>query len=256
MAITLKKPTTKAVKKPAAKTQAVKTEPVEKKTRGRKKAAPVEEPVVKATRKTKKAAVTVDNEAAFDAYADLDKILNTVEKEVGLSNFSASARVTTSTGLLTLDLVLSGGLCSGGWYTFFGGEQSSKSTLAMTQLASAAVLKEIPILAYWDYEGCIVSDTIINTREGKVPLKYYIPSGIELEPKSYIDVDFEVETVNGFVPIKKLYYAGKKKLSKVTLASGKTLLGHGHPVLCIRSGKLEWKLMENLHEGDTVIVKK
>lgn len=89
------------------------------------------------------------------ALDDMDEVLDVIEKEVGITAAVAGARSTTSTGLLSLDLVLSGGLVTGGWYTFFGGEQSSKSTLAMTQIAKAAVEGKIPILLYFDFEGSL-----------------------------------------------------------------------------------------------------
>lgn len=57
----------------------------------------------------------------------LDGLLDDIEVDLGLSQVDVkSNRFMTSTGLLSLDLMLSGGMVTGGWYTFFGGEQSSK----------------------------------------------------------------------------------------------------------------------------------
>ena len=92
---------------------------------------------------------------AHNASEDMDAMLDAIEKDVGIVAVTAGSRNTTSTGLLSLDLMLCGGLVSGGWYTFFGGEQSSKSTLAMTQIARAAMQGKIPILLYFDFEGSL-----------------------------------------------------------------------------------------------------
>lgn len=94
----------------------------------------------------------------FDAYADLDKQLAEIERAENLVASLGSNKPRISTGLLCLDLILGGGLAFGAWYTFFGGEQSSKSTLAMTQLAKAAVDDVVKILWYFDFEGSFSSD--------------------------------------------------------------------------------------------------
>ena len=51
--------------------------------------------------------------------------------DTGSSQLAVDTKAKLSIGLLTLDLVLSGGILGGDWYTFFGQEQSAKSTLAM-----------------------------------------------------------------------------------------------------------------------------
>lgn len=120
----------------------------------KKKVKAVSEEEEKPKRSKKKGKESEDEAGfKFDAYADLDSMLDTIEKETGMSGGGLGKRVTTSTGLLTLDLILGGGLTSGSWNTFYGGEQSSKSTLSMTQLAVAAVHREIPVLMYFDFEG-------------------------------------------------------------------------------------------------------
>lgn len=144
----IKKAKDEKVKKTAKKT---KEKPVKAKKAKKAKAESEEEEKPKKTKKNKES----EDEAGFkfDAYADLDSMLDTIEKETGMSGGGLGKRVTTSTGLLTLDLILGGGLTSGSWNTFYGGEQSSKSTLSMTQLAVAAVHREIPVLMYFDFEG-------------------------------------------------------------------------------------------------------
>lgn len=96
-----------------------------------------------------------DDVVAFDPYAGLDAELDVLEKKFGLSSLAVTeAEGRVSTGLLCVDLMLAGGLLPGGWYTFFGGEQSCKTTLATTTLGSIATNKEfIGPSAIFDYEG-------------------------------------------------------------------------------------------------------
>ena len=82
----------------------------------------------------------------IDVSKDLDDILDAAEKDSGLAT-GEGARSPISTGMLALDLVLSGGLMSGGWYSAVGGEQSCKTTTCMTQMCRQAVVRQVPILA-------------------------------------------------------------------------------------------------------------
>lgn len=63
-----------------------------------------------------------------------------------------------STGILSLDLIINGGLVAGGWYTALGGEQSCKSTLAMSIVASILRNNFKGYSAYFDYEGSVQFD--------------------------------------------------------------------------------------------------
>lgn len=93
---------------------------------------------------------------------NLDAVLDDIEVDIGLSQVDIkSNKITTSTGLLSLDLMLSGGMVTGGWYTMFGGEQSCKSTLVMTQMARAVDMP-IPYLLYFDYEGSFQSEYFLS----------------------------------------------------------------------------------------------
>ena len=92
--------------------------------------AKVKEKAVKAKKSKKKDAV---EEAGFNPYAHLGAEIDSMEKKFGLTSMAVSeSEDRLSTGLLTIDTILAGGLLPGGWYTFFGGEQSCKSTLATT----------------------------------------------------------------------------------------------------------------------------
>lgn len=102
-----------------------------------------------ATKKTKAVA------PAYNPYEALDTQLDSLEKKFGLSSLAVTeAEGRISTGVLCVDLMLAGGLLSGGWYTFFGGEQSCKTTLATTVLGSIATNPTfIGPSAIFDYEG-------------------------------------------------------------------------------------------------------
>ncbi len=100
----------------------------------------------------------------FDPYKSLDKEINKAEKQFGLASMSLDKKEPRfSTGLASLDLQLAGGLLGGGWYTCFGGEQSCKSTLAMTIVSS--IVKQLSFIGpgfYFDYEGSFQADYMEN----------------------------------------------------------------------------------------------
>lgn len=132
-----------------------KTAEVEEKParRSRKAAAEVEAVEEKPKRGTKKSAKEVAaDDGYFNPYAHIDETLDNIEKHVGLSDSSMDkSEKRQSTGTLALDLMLGGGITAG-WYTNFGQEQSCKTTAAVTML-SAALNSDVPILAYFDFEG-------------------------------------------------------------------------------------------------------
>jgi len=94
----------------------------------------------------------------FNPIANIDCILDDIEKDYGLSGTSLDAsEMCTTTSLLCLDMILGGGIRPG-WYTFLGGEQSCKSTLANTIMASVLA----PVVAMFDYEGSTSAAYIEN----------------------------------------------------------------------------------------------
>lgn len=110
--------------------------------------------------KKSKEEVMADNEEFFDIGSMLDELQDDTEKKYGLAS-SALERSSDrmSTGLLSLDVLLYGGIQPGGWYTVYGPEQSAKSTLAMTMLAQALdqrVTKNSKFACgIFDYEGSV-----------------------------------------------------------------------------------------------------
>lgn len=88
----------------------------------------------------------------FDAYADIDGTLDSIEKDLSMGGGALNLNEQRmSTGLLGLDLVVGKGMVPG-WYTVYGPEQSCKSTGAMA-IMSSALLSSVPYKAYFDYEG-------------------------------------------------------------------------------------------------------
>lgn len=142
------------------------TEEKESKARGKKK---VEEKEVKKSKKSKTEEVEVkakgkkgkkskgDDEvgselAFFNPLAGIDDDLDSIEKDYALSGSSlGQSEKRLGTGMLTEDVIIGGGIAPG-WYTYFGGEQSCKSTGA-NSIMIAALKSEVPVISMWDYEG-------------------------------------------------------------------------------------------------------
>lgn len=133
-----------------------------KKVKGEK--AKSEEVEVSKKKRGKKGSEGNVIEVEFNPYAHLDETLDKMEKRFDLSSMAFDkSEPRFSTNLLTLDLMLAGGLLGGGWYTCFGGEQSCKSTLAMSILASIMLQKTFKgFAAYFDYEGSSQAEYIEN----------------------------------------------------------------------------------------------
>lgn len=91
----------------------------------------------------------------FNAYALLEDEIDEVEKKIGLTSMAVDEKEDRlDTGLLCLNLMMAGGLLAGGWYTFYGEEQSCKTTLATTVMGS--IVREDDFLGkafFFDYEG-------------------------------------------------------------------------------------------------------
>lgn len=189
---------------------------------------------------------------------DFDEIIHEIEKSIGLSQMDVKAnKVTTSTGLLALDLVTSGGLVTGGWYTIFGGEQSCKSTLCSTQMANA-ITSKIPHLLYFDYEGCVTKDTKIRINGKYVSFESFIPDDLLASPpeaKCVINVILTADTLGKNSVGAALYYGGNQVITKIETDCGAELKGYNHPVLVLNeSGGADWKKIEDLQVGDLVLV--
>jgi RecA/RadA recombinase len=135
----------------------------------------------------------------FNPYAHLGSEIDAMEKKFGLMSMAVSeSEDRLSTGLLSVDTILAGGLLPGGWYTFFGGEQSCKSTLATTAMGSIATNKDFQgIGSMFDYEGSFQADYAENIFK-------YMNHGKRIS----VDNVFGVKDSTGWiVPPRVRYYA-------------------------------------------------
>ena len=113
----------------------------------------------KSARSTKQEVVE-NNKEFFDIGQMLDELQDETDKKYGLvSSVLERSSDRMSTGILSLDLLLYGGIQPGGWYTIYGPEQSAKSTLAMTILAQALHARMTKgskfACGIFDYEGSV-----------------------------------------------------------------------------------------------------
>lgn len=122
-------------------------------TKKQAKAAPVK------TTKKRKAESEVESSAhdvpTFDFATDFADQIDKIEKHHGLETSSIEDTEPMSTGMLSHDLMLGGGIrpC---WYTSLGAEQSAKTTTVLTIMASA-VKHAIGLIHHSDYEGSTAS---------------------------------------------------------------------------------------------------
>ena len=116
----------------------------------------------------------------FDLASMMDDVLDAIEKKTKVSSQDAARYAPRiSTGCLALDMYLSGGIVPGGWYTFSGGEQSCKSTMTMSIMASLIRLKYSGISVVFDYEGSTDAEYVAGQ------LKTF---GVKVDPKTIFGV--------------------------------------------------------------------
>lgn len=111
----------------------------------KKKKVVKEEPEVKKKKKVEKAIPTLDLSALYNDDIDV------IAMKQGYEESSMEGVPPMSSGLLALDLALGGGIRPA-WYTMAGGEQSAKTTSAIT-IMGASVKEGVPIVSFSDYEG-------------------------------------------------------------------------------------------------------
>lgn len=197
----------------------------------------------------KKKAVQEAVEDAFNPYGNITTVLDLIEKELDISDGGLvpnEARM--STGLLCLDILLGGGITAG-WYTNFGQEQSCKTTLAVNILFSA-LFSRCPILAYWDFEGCLAKEATLRL-EGNKDVSF------EQLAEMYSDGDqvLGISTVGGASATGTFRVIPDKPLHSIRLDDGTCFRGYKHPFLVWDpfTEEAEWVLLENLKVGMTVL---
>lgn len=184
---------------------------------------------------------------------NFNNIVDDIEKTYGLSGSEMGlGEARLSTGNLTLDVILGKGIVPA-WYTLFGAEQSAKSTTATTILINA-LNSNVPILAYWDYEGCVTLDTEIQTPEGIKTFREIVEN-LNVPEGEFVQIDgLKVKTVGGFVDVDFVFNKGEQLITLVETETSKNLRGYAHPILCLDSeGNLVWKHIEGIREGDMVV---
>ncbi len=116
----------------------------------------------------------------FDIGSMMDDQLDLIEKKTKVSSQDAARHAPRiPTGLLALDMYLDGGIVPGGWYTFSGGEQSCKSTMTMSIMASLIKLAYSGISVVFDYEGSTDAEYVAGQ------LKTF---GVKIDPKTIFGV--------------------------------------------------------------------
>ena len=89
----------------------------------------------------------------------VDEIQRKFRLAASTTDVEARRSTTVSTGLLMTDIVLNGGIYPAGWYTFFGGEGSAKSS-TMMNILSSVYGSNVPLIDMRDAEGSTSADYI------------------------------------------------------------------------------------------------
>lgn len=210
-------------------------------------------PVTKAVKTKKK-----DESGFVPNYSD---IIDDVEKSFRLNASSMNKKGVhrVSTGLLQSDFVMGGGIPPGAWITLYGMEQSAKST-HMMQMLKGAVEAKLPNTLYFDYEGCVTKDCVIQINGTDKPVSDLIPQSIKdnlpNSPGFVEGLTVEVDTLGSAVEA-QVYFGGVKPITEIKTTCGHSLKGSNHPIMVLTTdGCLFWKKIEDIQLGDKVIVRK
>lgn len=211
----------------------------------------------------------------FNPGDEMDSEMDSIEKKFSLTTSMLDpTEPRLSTGQLSLDIILGGGIVAGGWYTIFGGEQSCKSTLTTTLIASTMKQKFKGIVVWFDYEGCLTGDTEITVRNSfgedagndrTVPIETYVQTVAHYRCNGELpeyDTFYqtggaqESASVGGHTGINAVRVKKDKPITRIDLSDGKHLRGFRHPVLVVNEQEcLEWKYLEDIQVGDKVVTK-
>lgn len=125
--------------------------------------AVVDKPATKSKSRAKTDAPAASGRVPFNVMSYIYEDLDEIEKKANLVSHGFGRNCARlSTGLVSLDMFLDGGLIPGGWYTVAGPEQSAKSTLTMTLVAACVKQAFNGVGAVFDYEGSSDEDYIMN----------------------------------------------------------------------------------------------
>lgn len=203
----------------------------------------------------------VEAEAKFDYNSFLTESIDDVSHRLNYDSDPLEEATPMSTGLLVLDLLYGGGIRPG-WYTHFGKEQSSKTTGTLV-IAASALKQNVPFISYFDYEGCLVSDTYIQVKGQNIKLKdlFDLSDYKNWLPNTWQNQSQKVDTVcnnkKGYKSAKaRLFYKGIFPTQKITFNTGHQLECYNHKFFVYRNGYLAVVNQRDLQVGELVLVRK
>ena len=197
----------------------------------------------------------------LDATANIEQIQKKFKLAGASTDIDIRRSTAVSTGLLMTDVLLNGGIYPSGWYTFFGPEQSAKSTHMMSVMVNL-VESNVPIVLYFDAEGCVTEDVHIRCGGRDLRISDLVDSVLPYEEKRRV-VDggktgfilpdkFTVDTVGRENVEARLFYGGNRTTTKVHLRNGSSIEGHNHPMMTLRNGEMKWHPIEYVGLGDRI----
>lgn len=198
----------------------------------------------------------------FDYISFLNESVNDVATRLNYDSDPIEAATPMSTGMLVLDLLYGGGIRAG-WYTHFGKEQSSKTTGTLV-IGASAVKQGVPLIAYFDYEGCFTANTYISCNNGQqIKLKdlFDLSKSKQWKPNTYQNQYATVDTLDDKHGTKsanaRLFYRGIHKIQRIELNTGHFLECYNHKFFVFRNNNyLVIKNQCDLQIGDLVLVQK
>jgi hypothetical protein len=203
--------------------------------------------------------------ASLDIHSIYEDSMDTIAKRQGFEASSLDVVPPMSTGLLALDLVMGGGIRPS-MVTGAGEEQCAKTTTALHVMGSA-IIHNIPIIAFCDYEGCVTRDTRIGHGRGKqarLDELFDLSDLRSWKPGTWVgQTRRDIDTVEpghryGGTGIRtgELFYKGKKLTTELVLNTGHVLRGHGHKMFVLRKNAVEVKRLEDLLPGEQMLVQR
>jgi DNA gyrase subunit A len=106
---------------------------------------------------------------------------------------------------------------------------------------------------------CVTADSMVRTPFGTIPIGDIVPGA---DPNTETDIDLKVLDRNGDpVRASKFFHSGEHPTLRLRTREGFELTGtHNHPVLCLVEvggvPMLLWKLLEEIRDGDRVVMQR
>jgi RecA/RadA recombinase len=242
-----------AKKTPAAKKAPAKAATAAKKAPAKTKVSKVADDVLAAI---EEAVGTNAKAAKFDVRSFYRQTVDDVSRRQGVDSDPMEDLAPMSTGWLALDLMYGGGIRPA-MYTHSGDEQTAKTTLALSEMVQAINL-DIPLIAFWDYEGSTKNSkpylrSILKTMGAKIKVqevfgkkdqetgKWVIPPRVQYYPETVAEKFFDwLAAIERSYPDKK-FVANKWWLIYEDNKANKAMLGDApDPKMPKKDGKGLW----------------